>query len=181
MPRYWTRGKPAWVCAVNRVIRLTTSPRQRLSVMACIVYGVGLAVEVMQLITLRASERYRRMLRNTVAADQMYTFCNSLLQELRTSSNRWHREEQTFQSWIISMDTKIAIQRTFTAKNGHPCRPVVGQGATSFGNRLSEDLPLLSRRVSPTVARLRRGINSGSGCAIVAPPLVGRRSVLRYG
>ena len=75
------------MCAVNRVIRLTTSLRERLSVMACIVYGVGSAMEVMQLIRLPASERYRRMLRNTVEADHMYMLSSSLLQELHTSPN----------------------------------------------------------------------------------------------
>ena len=83
------------MCAVNRVIRLTTSLRESLLVMACIVYGVGWAMEVTQLIRLRASERHRRMLRNKVEADHICMFCTSLLQELYTSPNSRPGEKQT--------------------------------------------------------------------------------------
>ena len=76
------------------------------------------------------------------------------------------------------MATMIAVQRTYTAKK-HSCRRAVGQGATLFENRFGDNMPLLSQRVSPTVARLRQDIDGSSRCAIVAPPLVGRRSVLR--
>ena len=36
----------------------------------------------------------------------------------------------------------ILIQRIFTAKEEHPCRRDMGQGATSFAIRFIENVPL---------------------------------------
>ena len=62
-----------------------------------------------------------------------------------------------------------AIQRTVTNANHEwPCRRVVGQETTSFRARIiSQNMPRLSRRVFPTVARVWSAISSSSGCAIV--------------
>ena len=64
---------------------LTTSPRERLWVMACVLLWRGLVdVGLTTRRWLRASKRYGRMLGNPVDVYHIYmcVFCNSLLEEL---------------------------------------------------------------------------------------------------
>ena len=140
-----------WVCAVNRGSLYTTSQENVYRSWAELLSDVEFGMKDIQLVGLRASERYGCMLRNTVEVQHVYDFLSADFMSIIPYQTSDLEENKLFKyekpSWSLCL-------RQTLRQNSNSHDNIMAEDPRQSKNRVSQKEPLLSRHVSPTVARV---------------------------